>query len=96
LSLTGSSAPCPLCTALQVEGGGAANDEERPDYENEVLEDLQQWAGLLGAEVHHVGVDNRPSDVLIKVPAKGILGIPLLIIIETRYRQSAVDGGTRR
>jgi hypothetical protein len=48
-----------------------------PDYENEVLLELQQWAGFIGAEVHHVGTDNRPGDILIKIPANGVVGSPL-------------------
>jgi hypothetical protein len=82
--------------AKEVRGREAAEEaleqttKKGPDYENEVLEDLQQWAGLLGAEVHHVGVDNRPGDILIKVPANGVVGMPLLIVIEARDRQSAV------
>jgi len=82
--------------AREVRGRDAAEEaleqttKKGPDYENEVLDCLQQWAGLLGAEVHHVGTDNRPGDILIKMPANGVLGIPLLIVIETRDRQSAV------
>ena len=81
--------------AKEVRGREAAEEaleqttKKGPDYENAVLEDLQRWAGLLGAEIHHVGVDNRPGDILIKVPANGALGMPLLIVIETRDRQSA-------
>src|SRR5207302_10218088 len=76
--------------AKEVRGREAAEEaleqttKKGPDYENEVLQELQQWAGLLGAEVHHVGVDNRPGDILIKVPANSVLGMPLLIVIETR------------
>jgi hypothetical protein len=60
-----------------------------PDYENEVLEELQQWAALVGAEIHHVGVDNRPGDILVKELRSGVLGVPVVIVIETRDRQSA-------
>jgi hypothetical protein len=82
--------------AKEVRGRDAAEEaleqttKKGPDYENEVLEDLQQWAGLLGAEVHHVGVDNRPGDILIKMPENGVVGTPLLIVVEARDRQSAV------
>ena len=34
-------------------------------------------------------MDNRPGDILIKIPANGVLGMPLLIVVETRDRQSA-------
>jgi len=35
-------------------------------------------------------VDNRPGDILIKTPANGVVGMPLLIVVEARDRQSAV------
>jgi len=38
-------------------------------YEHEVLERLQGWSKFAGAEVHHVGGDNRPGDIVIKFPA---------------------------
>jgi hypothetical protein len=82
--------------AKEVRGREAAEEaleqttKKGPDYENEVLQELQQWAGFMSAEVHHVGTDNRPGDILIKVPATGVLGTPLTIAIETRDRQSAV------
>jgi len=82
--------------AKEVRGQEAAEEaleqttQKGPDYENEVLEELQQWAALVGAEVHHVGVDNRQGDILIKDARSGVLGTPLVIVIETRDRQSAV------
>jgi hypothetical protein len=96
-----SEAVKPVATELdklakEVRGREAAEEaleqttKKGPDYENEVLQELQQWAGFIGAEVHYVGTDNRPGDILIKVPATGVLGIPLTIAIETRDRQSAV------
>lgn len=82
--------------AKEVRGQEAAEEaleqttQKGPGYENEVLEELQQWAALVGAEVHHVGADNRPGDILIKDTRSGVLGMPLVIVIETRDRQSAV------
>jgi hypothetical protein len=82
--------------AKEVRGQEAAEEalkqttQKGPDYENEVLEELQQWAALVGAEIHHVGVDNRPGDILIKEVRSGALGTPPVIVIETRDRQSAV------
>jgi hypothetical protein len=82
--------------AKEVRGREAAEEaleqttKKGPDYENEVLQELQQWAGFIGAEVHHVGSDNRPGDILVKVPASSVLGMPLVVAIETRDRQSAV------
>jgi hypothetical protein len=37
-----------------------------------------------------VGVDNRPGDIVIKASGNGVLGMPLLVVIETRDRQNAV------
>lgn len=82
--------------AKEVRGQEAAEEalqqttQKGPDYENEVLEELQQWAALVGAEIHHVGVDNRPGDILIKEVRSSVLGAPPVIVIETRDRQSAV------
>lgn len=82
--------------AKEVRGRAAAEEaleqttKKGPDYENEVLQELQHWAGFVGAEVHHVGVDNRPGDILINIPASGVLGIPSVIAIETRDRQTAI------
>jgi hypothetical protein len=82
--------------AKEVRGQEAAEEalaqttQKGPDYEGEVLEELQQWAALVGAEIHHVGLDNRPGDILIKDTRSGVLGMPLVIAIETRDRQSAV------
>jgi len=82
--------------AKEVRGQEAAEEaleqttKKGPDYENEVLEELHQWAALVGAEVHHVGMDNRPGDILIKEARSGVLGTPPVIVIETRDRQSAV------
>jgi hypothetical protein len=82
--------------AKEVRGREAAEEaleqttKKGPDYENEVLLELQQWAGFIGAEVHHVGTDNRPGDIVVKIPASGVIGSPLVIAIETRDRQSAV------
>lgn len=82
--------------AKEVRGQEAAEEaleqttQKGSSYENEVLEELQQWAALVGAEVHHVGIDNRPGDIVIKDTRSGVLGMPLVIVIETRDRQSAV------
>jgi hypothetical protein len=82
--------------AKEVRGRDAAEEaleqttRKGIDYENEVLEELQEWAGLLGAEVHYVGVDSRPGDIVLKVPAGCVLGVPLVIALETRDRQTPV------
>jgi hypothetical protein len=82
--------------AMEVRGQEAAQEalegttQKGPAYEDEVLQDLQHWAELVGAEVHHVGTDNKPGDVLVKIPSDAVLPTPLAVVIETRDRQSAV------
>jgi hypothetical protein len=88
--------------AKEVRGREAAEEaleqttKKGPDYENEVVQHLQQWAGFIAAEVHHIGTDNRPEDILIKVPAVGVVATPLVTVIETRDRQSAWSEGDLR
>jgi len=85
--------------AKEVRGQDAAQEaleqttKKSSDYEEEILADLQEWAGFAGAEVHHVGSDNRPGDILVNIPAT-VLGTPLLIVIETRDRSSAAGRKT--
>lgn len=80
----------------EVRGQEAAEEaleqttKKGPDYEEEVLEDLQSWSLLTGAEVHYVGTDNRPGDIIVRIPADGMLAMPLTIAIETRDRQTPV------
>jgi len=57
-------------------------------YEDQVVAILQEWARPLGAEVHHVGGDNQPGDILTKISESAPPGIPLAIIIEVRDRQA--------
>jgi hypothetical protein len=47
-------------------------------YEEEVTGILQAWAQVVGAEVHHVGVDNQPGDWSITLRA--------MDYFPTRYR----------
>lgn len=58
-------------------------------YEEEVLATLQTWARPLGVEVHHVGGDNRPGDVLVKFPRSSIAGTETCLVIEARDRDTA-------
>jgi len=56
-------------------------------YEEEVVVALQHWASVAGAEVHHVGGDNKPGDVLVRLTdcdAAGLTGI----VVEAKYRES--------
>ena len=58
-------------------------------YEESVVERVQAWSAVNGFEVHHVGVDNKPGDVLVRITDKSLTGIDLNIVIETRDRQAA-------
>jgi hypothetical protein len=59
-------------------------------YEEEVVRVLQDWAQGLGAEVHHVGTDNRPGDVLVVLEQTDTGAIGLRIVAEARDRQDPV------
>jgi hypothetical protein len=80
--------------AKEVRGQEAAEEaleqttSKGQTYEEEVLEDLHQWSAFAGAEIHYVGTDNKPGDIVVSLPADGLLGTPLIIVIETRDRQS--------
>ncbi len=57
-------------------------------YEEEVLAELQQWARSTSAEVHHVGGDNLPGDVLVRIPESTLIPKEFPVIIEVRDRQT--------
>jgi hypothetical protein len=59
-------------------------------YEEEVVSQLQAWAKEVGAEIEHVGGDNRPGDVIINITSTSLAASGLKIVIEARDRQSAV------
>lgn len=59
-------------------------------YEEEVVSQLQVWAKAAGAEVHHVGPDNQPGDVVVHLPALVSGGLDdVNVVVEARDRQSA-------
>ncbi len=72
----------------EIRGRAAAEEalrqttEKGLPYEEQVVGALQPWSKIVGAEVHHVGQDNRPGDVLVRLPSDG-----LSLIIEVRDRQ---------
>jgi hypothetical protein len=57
-------------------------------FEDEVVRRLQAWAQGLGAEVHHMGTDNQPGDVLIVMREFDGRGIALRIVIEAKDQQT--------
>jgi hypothetical protein len=61
-------------------------------YEEEVTGILQAWARAAGAEVHHVGGDNQPGDVVITVRGDGLIADPISIVVEVRDRGSRAMG----
>lgn len=55
-------------------------------FEEEVVEGLQLWAMHVGAQIQHIGSDNRPGDVLVQLED---VNTPLLrVVIEVRDRQA--------
>jgi len=81
--------------AMEIRGQEAAEEAlaqtsaKGATYEEEVVARLQSWAQVTGAEIHHVGPDNRPGDVLTKVSTSSMAPIAPNIVIEVRDRQSA-------
>lgn len=57
-------------------------------YEEEVLAELQQWARSTSSEVHHVGGDNLPGDILVRIPESRHIPKEFPVIIEVRDRQT--------
>ena len=57
-------------------------------YEHEVLERLQGWSKFAGAEVHHVGGDNRPGDIVIKFQAMSLHSNDSQFVLEVRDRKA--------
>ena len=50
------------------------------------------WARAAGAEVHHVGADNQPGDVIITFRGEGLVAEPMSIVVEVRDRGSRAMG----
>lgn len=82
--------------AKEVRGQEAAAEaleqttQKGAPYEEEVVRALQEWARGLGAEVHHLGIDNRPGDVLLSLEQTDESGVRLRIVAEARDRQDPV------
>lgn len=81
--------------AKEVRGKEAAEEavmqtiQKGGPYEELVVADLQPFAKSIGAEVHHVGADNRPGDVVLKLNGTSVSGSEFTLVIEARDRQSA-------
>lgn len=57
-------------------------------FEHEILAELQQWARSTGAEVHHVGTDNRSGDIVLRIVESGPMSPVLSVVVEVRDRQA--------
>ncbi|MBC5828457.1 MAG: hypothetical protein GIW99_12395 [Candidatus Eremiobacteraeota bacterium] len=57
-------------------------------FEDSVLDKLTKWAQSCGAETEHVGTDNRPGDVLIKVPRDPLGSDKIAIIVEAKHKKA--------
>jgi hypothetical protein len=62
-------------------------------YEDEVIQAVQGWTGQAGIEVHHVGADNQPGDIVLVSHDTSLAGVDFRVVIEARDRS---DGFGRR
>jgi hypothetical protein len=82
--------------ALEVRGQAAAEEalaqtiQKGASFEDEVVERIREWAQLVGGEVHHVGVDNKPGDVVVQIRSMSLPLAPIRIVVEARDRQTAL------
>jgi hypothetical protein len=58
-------------------------------FEDELLPIVRTWAGMVGADVQHVGPDNQPGDILVVLDSSRMATTDLRIVIEARDDQSA-------
>jgi hypothetical protein len=63
-------------------------------YEDEVVERLQKWAEHNGVEVHAVGADNRPGDVVLRVDGDSLLAEPVTVVVEAKDKQNCAGRKT--
>lgn len=79
---------------LEVRGQEAASEALEQttakgiSFEEEVVKEVQGWCGMSSGEVHYVGTDNQPGDILVALPANREASAPLSILIEARDRTS--------
>jgi hypothetical protein len=64
--------------------------EKGVPYEVEIVQRLQPWAKSVGAQVQHVGSDNRPGDIVIEFNGNSISATELRLVIEARDRKNAI------
>lgn len=64
--------------------------EKGDSYEDQVVAEIRLWALGLGLQVHHIGKDNQPGDVLVLATNDAPAACGLTIVVEARDRQSSV------
>ncbi|HXX75398.1 MAG TPA: hypothetical protein VEI50_09730 [Nitrospiraceae bacterium] len=80
--------------AKEVRGKEAAAEalaqttEKGTPYEEEVLGRLQAWGQTIGAEIDHVGGDNKPGDITIRATGPADDSSKCLFVVEVRDRES--------
>lgn len=90
-----AEAVTPLATEVDRLTKEIRGERARPEikgklFEDEVVEAATAWAQVVGAEVHHVGTDNAPGDVLIKALTDALAPNEFAVVIEARDRQEPV------
>lgn len=86
--------------SVQIQGDQAVREAleqtiaKGADYEDEAVQVLQAWGRGAGVEVHHVGNDNQPGDVVLISRNGSMAGIEMTIVVETRDRSA--PAGRRR
>ncbi len=81
--------------AKEIRGQEAAEEalqqttKKGATYEEEVVEELREWAKAVGAEVHYVGTDNRPGDIVVRLCSGGFIESPLTLVLEIKDCQDA-------
>jgi len=66
----------------------AQTTEKGLTYEDEILGRLQGWSQISGAEIGHVGVDNKPGDITIAATDASDGTSKLILVVEVRDRQT--------
>lgn len=78
--------------AKEVRGREAAAEAlEQTTAKGSTFEDVtvgrvQSWTGSSGHEVHHVGADSKPGDIVVQMAATEGFANPLVVVIECRDR----------
>ncbi len=68
----------------------AQTTEKGGTYEEAVLVRLRSWGERVGAEITHVGPDNRSGDVLVALKDTSVAASTLSIVVEARDRERAL------